>query len=171
MRTTTSWVTSLWRRQWRNLVNIIGSLAWGSTCRSISPRVSGVCTIKSREVPFQTLHVDHPGPFNRSSGGKKYILVVIDGFTKFASLFAVKDTKTAPVMRHLRQLFVTYGTPARIITYRGMAFTARTFVKFCSELGIKLIQNAVAMPRANGKVERLNSTILSTLSTSVTEEN
>lgn len=126
--------------------------------------------IPKGNIPFDTLHMDHLGPFNTSSGGKKYILVIVDGFTKFTFLHAVKDTKTAPVIKFLKQIFMTYGVPARMITDRGTAFTSRNFGNFCQERGINHIQNAVATPRANGQVERFNSTVLSALSTSVSEE-
>lgn len=34
-------------------------------------------------APFDTIHLDHTGPFVRSTRGNMYILVIIDAFTKF----------------------------------------------------------------------------------------
>lgn len=117
-------------------------------------------------VPFHTVHVDHLGPFN-NSGGKKYILSLIDGFTKFLVIRAVKDTKTAPVIVFLTYLFGVYGVPTHVITDRGTAFTSHKFKNFLESKNIQHILNAVATPRANGQVERYNATILNALATSI----
>lgn len=121
-------------------------------------------------IPFHTIHVDHLGPFNRSSGGSKYVLVIIEAFTKFTFLKAVNDIKTAPVIRQLKIISNTYGSPTRIITDRGTAFTSKPFEKYCEECAILHIKNAVATPRANGQVERYNATILTSLSSSIESE-
>lgn len=36
--------------------------------------------------PFETVHIDHYGPFKKEKNGYKYILVIIDAFTKFVIL-------------------------------------------------------------------------------------
>lgn len=126
--------------------------------------------IEKVEVPFHTLHMDHLGPFNPSSGGKRHILAIIDAFTKFIFLHAVKSTNTAAVTRYLPTLINIYGVPNRIVTDRGTAFTSGSFQEFCLKKGIKHILTAVATPRANGQVERYNATILQALASSINSE-
>lgn len=126
--------------------------------------------IDKPSVPYNTIHVDHLGPFNRSSAGKKYVFVVIDAFTKYVHLTATKDTKTVPVVKFLTQLMTTYGVPTNIVSDRGTCFTSKGFKAFISKMGIKHILNAVATPRANGQVERYNATILASLSTTINNE-
>lgn len=119
--------------------------------------------IEKVAVPFHTLHLDHVGPFVRSRRHYSQILVIVDGFTKFSILEAVKNTKTRYVVKTLTQLIDIFGVPARIITDRGTSFTSHAFKTFCQEYGIKHIMNAVATPRANGQCERYNRTILGSL--------
>lgn len=38
------------------------------------------------DKPFDTVHIDHLGPFVKSAGGHSYLLVLVDGFTKFCLL-------------------------------------------------------------------------------------
>lgn len=114
-------------------------------------------------VPFHTLHVDHLGPFCKSNG-KTYIFAVIDGFTKFVWLEAVATANSKGVIITLNKLTQTFGYPERIVSDRGTAFTSKEFKQFCDNNSIKHVLNAVASPRANGQVERLNRTILSSLS-------
>lgn len=119
--------------------------------------------IEKTEEPFNTLHLDHLGPFVKSKSQKSYILLV-DGFTKYLFARPVRDTKTKNVIKALDHLFNDFGVPRRIITDRGTAFTSSQFKDFCTGKGIKHVLNAVACPRANGQAERFNQTILTALS-------
>lgn len=120
-------------------------------------------------VPFDTLHIDHLGPFCKSNG-KTYIFAIIDGFTKFVWLEAVAAANARGAITSLNKLAQVFGYPARIISDRGAAFTSREFKQFCENCTIKHVLNAVASPRANGQVERLNRTILASLTAHMGED-
>ncbi|KAL0810525.1 hypothetical protein ABMA28_010646 [Loxostege sticticalis] len=83
--------------------------------------------------PFHTVHMDHLGPFSKST------------------------------IRVLNHYFSLFGIPNRLISDRGTSFTSKIFKDFVNGLGIKHVLNAVATPRANGQVERYNRTILASL--------
>lgn len=121
--------------------------------------------IEKKEIPFHTIHLDHLGPFVKSKYGNAYILTIVDGFTKYVFARPVKDTKSKTVIKILQSIFQDFGTPTRIISDRGTAFTSSQFKSFCRNNGIRHILNAVACPRANGQAERFNQTILTALST------
>lgn len=126
--------------------------------------------IEKHEIPMDTLHIDHLGPFVTSIKKNAYLIVIVDAFTKFVFLKAVPNTKTAPVTRYLREIIETFGVPRRIICDRGTAFTSKSFTDFCQDLGIKRVLCATATPRANGQVERMNRSILSALTSSTEDE-
>lgn len=113
---------------------------------------------------FHTVHMDHLGPFIRSKRGNTYILGVIDGFSKFIFIRAVRNTKSRTTIKVLEEVFATFGYPKIIISDQGTTFTSNEFKNFVRTLGIKHIRNAVATPRANGQIERYNRTILNSLS-------
>lgn len=104
------------------------------------------------DVPFGTIHVDHFGPLETTIDKYKYILVVIDAFTKFVWLFPTISTGTDEVIEILKGLFSVFGLPSRIISDRGTAFTSNNFNQFISEARIKHVKTAVASPWANGQV-------------------
>ncbi|CAH2015134.1 unnamed protein product [Acanthoscelides obtectus] len=111
------------------------------------------------------------GPFPKSRKGNCHILAIIDGFTEFVALKTVKSTKTKYVIDHITTLSATYyGVPRVLISDQGSSFTAKKFRDFCHQNNIKHVLNAVATPRANGQVERLNRTLLNALLTSTVEE-
>ena len=93
------------------------------------------------------------------------MLVIVDAFTKFVIIEAVKSQKSQPVVRVFQQLMCLFGVPTRIISDRGSAFTSHSFQLFCETYNIKHVLNAVATPRANGQCERYNRTILAELAT------
>lgn len=119
--------------------------------------------IEKTEIPFHTLHADHLGPFNKSKKRNSYILVLIDAFTKYITLTAVKSTKTSENIKVFKNHIGYFGTPTRLISDRGSCFTSNKFKHFIQSSGIKHILNAVSTPRANGQVERYNRTILASL--------
>lgn len=119
--------------------------------------------IEKIDVPFDTLHTDHLGPFVRSSRGNMYILVTIDAFTRYIYLKPVRNTKSNTTVKVLQEYFSIFGVPRRLISDRGTSFTSEHFKRFVIEKGIKHILNAVATPRANGQVERYNKVIVDSL--------
>jgi len=115
--------------------------------------------------PFDTVHMDHIGPFETTPTENKYILVIVDNLTKFTCLFAAKDTST-----NRTTLVQMFGLPNRLVTDRGTCFTARRFDKFCEEKGVHHTLTSTRRPPANGQVERINSIVLSMLVAHVTKE-
>ena len=116
------------------------------------------------DSPFDTIHIDHLGPFIKSKKKNSYLLLIIDAFTKFIMLVPVKSTKTVHSIRALKNYFHTFSVPKRLISDRGTSFTSIKFRNYLDSLGVKHIMNAVATPRANGQIERYNRTVLAALS-------
>lgn len=121
-------------------------------------------------VPLKTIHVDHLGPFPRSSRGNEYVIVIVDAFTKFVFLKAVKSTKIKFVLDFFQELFMVYGIPEILISDQATCFSSKNMKIFCDQYNIHHTMIAVATPRANGQVERLNRSVLAALSTSTLEE-
>lgn len=106
--------------------------------------------------PFQVIHLDHVGPFVMTERDNKYILTIVDGFSKYVVLRAVKDVTAIETVYYMREFVCTYGRPERIVTDRGTAFTAAIFEKFCHELNINHIKISSKSPRSNGQAEIIN---------------
>lgn len=79
-------------------------------------------SIPKKSIPFDTIRIDHFGPLPAVRGVRKYFLLVIDAFTKFAKLFAVKSTGTKKVHVCLDKYFAIYSQPRRVISDRGSNF-------------------------------------------------
>lgn len=96
--------------------------------------------------------------------------MIVDSFAKFVFARPTRTTNAAEVVDHLHDLFSMFGTPKRIISDRGKAFTSKRFKSFTTQHQVKHVVTAIACPRANGQVERYNRTILNGLNTSIEKE-
>jgi len=90
------------------------------------------------------------------NAAKKYVLVIVDAFTKYVKFYAVKTTATRETIRCLKEYFNAYSRPKILISDRGTSFTSSEFEEFMSEMNIKHIKIATDSPQANGQVERYN---------------
>lgn len=113
--------------------------------------------------PFGTVHMDHVGPFITTAEGNKYILALVDNFTKFIVLYAVATTKAEPMLSCVEEFVKKYGLPRRFITDRGTCFTSDLFDGYCADQGIQLVLTSSRHPQANGQVERTHSVVMTML--------
>ncbi|XP_055910752.1 uncharacterized protein LOC129945117 [Eupeodes corollae] len=115
--------------------------------------------IPKGNIPFDTLHIDHLGPFSNSRSNKKHIFVMIDGFTKFTKLYPNKSTSSKEAIECLKSYFANFSRPNRIISDRGTCFTSKEFSEFLNDNNIQHVKVATHTPQSNGQVERLNRII------------
>lgn len=113
--------------------------------------------------PFHTLHIDHLGPFVTSINKNKYLLVIVDAFTKFVFISPVPNTDSVNVINELESISKIFGNTRRLISDAGSCFTSNNFKQYCIDKNIRLHTIATGMPRSNGQAERFNKTILESM--------
>ncbi|UYV82246.1 hypothetical protein LAZ67_21001454 [Cordylochernes scorpioides] len=123
--------------------------------------------IKPGKRPFSIVHMDHVGPFVRSTRGNQELLVIVDNLTRFVRLSPVRNTSTQNVLKVMKSFVNDFGLPDKIISDRGSCFTSRQFEEFCRGNGIHHTLNSTKHPQVNGMVERVNRTVLSTIATGI----
>lgn len=99
--------------------------------------------------PFHTIHLDHVGPFILTERDNKYVLTIVDGFSKYVVLKAVKDVTATETIYYVTEFICNYGKPTRIVTDRGTAFTAVIFERFCRDHNIVHVKVSTKSPRSN----------------------
>ena len=72
--------------------------------------------------PFEVIHLDHIGPLPADKHGNKFILVLIDAFSRWVELFPTKTTNALESASCMIQHFGRFGTPEVVHTDRGTAF-------------------------------------------------
>jgi len=116
--------------------------------------------IPKESKPLQTYHIDHLGVKEITLRKYKYLLVIVDAFTKFTWIYPTKTTSSEEVINNLRKQSAVFGNPERIISDQGTAFTSTAFQEYCAESSIEDHGITTGVPRGNGQVERMNRTII-----------
>ena len=78
------------------------------------------------------------GPLKGGRKKKKYLLVMVDKFTKWIEAKPVKTAESGPVIDFISGVVHRYGVPHSIITDRGSNFIVDEVKTWCGNLGIKL---------------------------------
>jgi transposase InsO family protein len=116
------------------------------------------------EHPCELLHMDLVCPARvRSVGGKWYILVVVDDYSRYAWVFFLEEKgETFGYVRYLvfRLKNERPGDAIRAIHRdNGTKFKNSRFETFCRDLGLEHQFSSLYTPPQNGVVERKNRTL------------
>ena len=95
-----------------------------------------------------------------SKRGERYILSIIDCFTKYLILVLLKDHTASAVTKALYEQVVGYfGCPRKILSDRGTEFTGRIWTDLMDLLGVQQVLTSPYYPQGNWIVERSHRTI------------
>ena len=99
-------------------------------------------------------------PGGISERGFRYILVLIDFFTKFANAIPLKDHKAETVAKALWSGWIkTFGCPRRFHSDRGAEFEGTVIQQLCKLLEITKTRTTPFHPQSDGQCERTNQTL------------
>ncbi|GKA56808.1 putative ribonuclease H-like domain-containing protein [Tanacetum coccineum] len=121
-------------------------------------------TINTITEVLHTLHMDLCGPLRvQSINGKKYILVIVDDYSRFTwvKFLRSKDETPAFVINLLKQLQVGLNKTVRFVrTDNGTEFVNKDLTDYYESVGITHEKTVPRTPQQNGVVERRNRTLV-----------
>ncbi|GKC88227.1 retrovirus-related pol polyprotein from transposon TNT 1-94 [Tanacetum coccineum] len=110
------------------------------------------------------LHMDLCGPMRVASvNGKKYILVIVDDYSRFTwvKFLASKDEAPDFIIKFLKMIQVRLNATVRNIrTDNGTEFVNQTLRDYYEQVGISHETSVARTPQQNGVVERRNRTLV-----------
>ncbi|KAI3714929.1 hypothetical protein L6452_21891 [Arctium lappa] len=119
---------------------------------------------KNCHRPLHMLHVDLCGPISiQSLAVKKYILVLIDEFSRFTWIEFIRAKSDVPeiLIRLLKRLQVLFSSKVqKLRSDNGTEFKNAKINSYLSEEGITPNFSASRTPQQNGVVERKNRTLV-----------
>lgn len=116
-------------------------------------------------LPFERVGVDVLGPFTKTNGGNRYIIVAMDYATKWAEARATPTATAEETANFLIDRIVCrFGCPNEILTDRGMNFRSNLVRGMLNGLGIRSLFTTAYHPACNGLVEHFNGTLAQMLS-------
>ena len=114
--------------------------------------------------PLEDVAIDILGPLPRTSGGKEYVLLVTDRFTKLvAAVPLARITAYSVAVAFCEAWAFKYGPPATLLSDNGSQFASKLFQTVCQRFGIDNRFTSAYHPQTNGQVERYNRTVLAML--------
>lgn len=115
------------------------------------------------ERPFQCVAVDLV-EYKSASEGNRYILSVIDHFTRFVILIAIKNKEATTIVRNLMdRVFSIFGPPETLHSDQGTEFENQLVKELQNVFGYSKTRTAAYRPQGNSVLERVHSTLHSML--------
>nr|GEX36591.1 hypothetical protein [Tanacetum cinerariifolium] len=141
-----------------------------SKASKTKPPLFGMCKGKSKKKSHKPksedtnqenlylLYMDLCGLMRvESINGKKYILVIVDDYSRFTWVKCLRSKDEAPdfIIKFLKMIQVRLKVPVRCIrTDNGTKFVNQTLREYYEEVGISLETSVARSPQQNGVVER-----------------
>ena len=129
-------------------------------CAEIKPRFCKpieLHLIKATQ-PMERLSIDFKGPLT-SSSKNKYLLTVVDEYSRFPFAFSCTNIESQTVINCLQQIFYLFDAPGYVHCDRGKSYVANEIVLFLHSLRIPTSKTSVYNPRLNGQCEKYNDII------------
>ena len=118
----------------------------------------------STDHVLQLLHMDLCGPMRvQTINGKRYILVIVDDFSKWTWVYFLRTKDQAPsmIVTFLTKIQVQLRNTVRIVrSDNGTEFKNQTLRDYFEKVGIVHQTSIARTPEQNGVVERRNRTLV-----------
>ncbi|KAL0431901.1 UNVERIFIED_CONTAM: Gag-Pol polyprotein [Sesamum radiatum] len=107
--------------------------------------------------PFMQWGMDIVGPFSLAAGQRKFLLVVIDYFSKWVETEPLARITEGEVMKFIwKNILCRFEIPREIIVDNDRQFQGQKIQEWCQGMRIKQRFTTLAHPQANGQVEVTN---------------
>lgn len=98
------------------------------------------------------------------SNGCRYLLVVIESLSRFPEAFPLRSQSAADIADALyRNIICRYGVFDKLTMDRAGAHTGEIMKNLCKLMSVNRVFTSAYHPRANGILERINQTLLTSL--------
>ena len=115
-------------------------------------------------VPNERVQIDIVGPLIESYKSNKYLIVLTDCFTKWASAYAVPKAAATAVADAILDWISQFGVMQILHSDQGGQFESAVITEVCNKFGILKTRTTSYCPPSDGQVERLNRTLIEMLS-------
>jgi transposase InsO family protein len=148
-----------WRSMRKDIFNYVDTCPSCQKFKYNNAPTAGPMQMHEVNEPWATIGVDIMGPFPPTATNKRYLLVVVDYFTRWVEIFALRSTTSSDVANVLsNEVFSRFGLPQFIVSDNGPQFASNLFGDFCQTLGVSQRFTANYHPQSN-MTERVNRTL------------
>jgi hypothetical protein len=110
--------------------------------------------------PWDRVNVDTIGPLPPDDIENKYIIVIIDTFTRYVELYPVKSVDADHAVLAINAHCGRYGVPKQIVSDGGSQFINNMMAEYCVMAQIEQVQTMAYSKEENAIVERANKEVM-----------
>ena len=149
------------RFYWSNILQDVTDYCNGCKACQVSKARREKCKGKIIPImasrPFEKISMDLVGPLPFTRKGNRYLLTIMDRFTRFVSAtpLSVITTKSVAEAILTRWIWV-HGPPVEILSDNGTQFRNKVFKLICKVLGVSQAFTTAYRPECNGMIERFH---------------
>ena len=125
----------------------------------IRPVIHTTPYVTSTTEPMRRLNIDTIGPLPPDNEGNKYIIVIIDTFSRYVTPHAGINASSDGAAIALHKHICTFGIPSSILTDNGSQFINQIITKMTELYGIEHNTTTAYSKEENGLVERANKEV------------
>jgi len=115
--------------------------------------------MKAGEI-FEKIYIDICGPWKETFNRERYIIAIIDQFSKYISLTAIRKQDENTIQKIIQNNWILkFGSPKEIHVDCGRSFESRVIREMMERLKIKLVFSSPYHHKTNGIIERQFRTI------------
>ena len=154
-----------WPQQWEAVYKHVQSChECQQAKRNYQSKPAPLKPLKVTEV-FHRWHVDILGPLTETEKKEKYVLVLIDSFSKWCEAYPLKSQSSLEIKDCLFDCFARFGAPSCLVSDRGANFLSKIVASLCELFQVKRVFTSSYHPQTNAQVERANAIIGQSLRT------
>jgi len=88
--------------------------------------------------PMERVNVDSMGHFKEDERGNRYLIAIIDCFTRWIGLYAVRDVTAECAVDALIEHFGIFGCPAQLVSDNGSQYVNNLIKEFTKLIGTSM---------------------------------
>ena len=144
----------LWPRMWIEVKEFVRGCSGCQRAGRKDKARAPLQPLQCESEPFSKVAFDLVGPLPRSTSGYKYVLTMMDLYSKFPAAIPLKKVDNLTVIEAMMEVFSCYGLPKVLLTDQGSVFTSRLTKEMCKQFEIEKIQTSPYHPQSDGALER-----------------
>lgn len=151
-----------WPRMYRDVRRFVTSCQLCKRAKPDTGRQKGLLQSERERYPLDRWFIDYIGPLPRTQRGNRYILVIVDAFSRFSWLLPTSGVTANITIKQLTNVIQWFGPPKSVVSDNAPAFLSKVFKDFCFKQGIRHITTTAYYPKASF-AERVNRNLKAAL--------